>query len=264
MHRILPALALLVSLVVPAVATAGASAWFETDGARIRLLTADQTGPDGRLAGALEIALEPGWKTYWRDPGDSGIPPLIDVSASTNVKTAEIEFPAPVRFKEGWAGYDAPVLLPVRFAIPDPAKFSALEADVLLGICKDVCIPVQARLSVVQQSAEADAESAALVAAAFDALPEPATASFGIGSLRDDGAALVARAALPGDDDAHLFVVSPPGWVLQPPELVRTDGAVAFSISVAERPDKAAAVPVALDYTLVSGSKSVSGTATLD
>src|SRR6476661_4306539 len=49
----------------------------------------------------VEIKLEPGWKTYWRYPGDSGVPPTFDFSASDNVKEATVLFPAPVRFPDG-------------------------------------------------------------------------------------------------------------------------------------------------------------------
>ncbi|MDP3898147.1 MAG: protein-disulfide reductase DsbD family protein [Mesorhizobium sp.] len=257
-------LILAAGLAAPTVAAAGSSAWFDTDGARIRLLTAEAADAGGTLRGALEIVLEPGWKTYWRDPGDAGIPPQIDISASTNVSGAVFDFPAPVRFHEGWAGYAQSVSLPVRFAIPDPAHFSAVEADIFLGICKEVCVPVQARLSAAQQSAASDAESGAAVEAAFAALPGPASEGFGIAGLRDEGSRLVATATLAGDADAELFVVTPTGWVLRPPEAARADGAVSFSIPVAERPTGAAAGPVAFDYTLVSGGKSVSGTARLD
>ncbi len=65
----------------------------------------------------LEIDLKPGWKTYWRDPGDAGVPPTLDASASSNIASAELSFPAPQRFDDGfaiWAGYKEPVGIPGR------------------------------------------------------------------------------------------------------------------------------------------------------
>ena len=70
---------------------------------RRRARQAGDTGPadeKGVLQGALEIDLKPGWKTYWRDPGDAGVPPTIDATASSNVASAELSFPAPHRFDE--------------------------------------------------------------------------------------------------------------------------------------------------------------------
>ncbi len=54
---------------------ASSSDWFETEGARIRLVTTGKPAADGKLKGMLDIELKPGWKTYWRDPGDAGVPP---------------------------------------------------------------------------------------------------------------------------------------------------------------------------------------------
>lgn len=258
-----PLLLLAASMLGPDASYAGASDWHETNGARIRLVTAGQPEPDGSLHGALEIALEPGWKTYWRDPGDAGIPPQIDVSPSTNIAGAAIEFPPPVRFHEGWAGYDRSVSLPVRFSIDDPARFSAVEADIFLGVCKEVCVPVQARLSATQHTLDGEAENDAAVAAAFATLPGPTAPNFRVDSLRDDGDSIVATITLPGGTTADLFVVTPEGWVFGPPEAVAGEGGLSFSILVAERPAGTAAVPVMVDYTLVAGAASVSGTTPL-
>ena len=101
-------------------ASASSSPWIDVQGGRVRLVTSGGPNQHGILSGALEIDLAPGWKTYWRDPGDAGVPPTIDVSASANIKSAELDFPAPERHDEGdfsWAGYDRPVSLPVRFSL---------------------------------------------------------------------------------------------------------------------------------------------------
>ena len=86
---------LLCSLALPSPASASSSDWFETEGGRVRLVTTGQPDGDGNLTGILDIELKPGWKTYWRDPGDAGVPPTIDVAASPGVTGAEFSFPAP-------------------------------------------------------------------------------------------------------------------------------------------------------------------------
>jgi DsbC/DsbD-like thiol-disulfide interchange protein len=250
----------LLAAAVPAAAHAASSPWFQTDGARLRLVTIAAPDSDGTVRGVLQIALEPGWKTYWKDPGDAGIPPQIDVTASLNVSSAEIAFPPPQRFDDGvshWAGYGAPVSLPVRFKATDPARFTAIDADIFLGICKEVCVPVQARLSVAPEDGFGDE---AAVVAAFAALPAPASAEFGLTAVRDAESELVAEASLPeGAEGAELFVVTPPGWGLKPPVASIDGGRVTFRVPVVDRP-KTGLDAVQIEYTLVAGGKSVAGT----
>src|SRR5690349_10954009 len=53
------------------------------------------------LRAGIEIKLDPGWQTYWRDPGDSGAPPTFDFSGSDNVKSIDVLWPAPEKFADG-------------------------------------------------------------------------------------------------------------------------------------------------------------------
>ena len=70
------------------------------------------------LRAGVEIRLDPGWKTYWRYPGDSGVPPSLDFAASENVKSVTMLWPAPKRFADGAGGhsigYKGEVVLPLR------------------------------------------------------------------------------------------------------------------------------------------------------
>lgn len=263
MRRIVLPLITLFAAVAPAIVHAASSPWFQTDGARLRLVTIAAPDAEGMVRGVLQIALEPGWKTYWKDPGDAGIPPQIDVSSSMNVTAAEISFPPPQRFDDGvshWAGYGAPISLPVRFKVTDPAHFTAIDADIFLGICKDVCVPVQARLSVAPDDGFGDE---ATVVAGFSRLPAQAGSAFGISAVTDAGSELIAEANLPeGVDVPELFVVTPHGWGLKPPQLERSGERVIFRIPVLDRPQSKAEA-IEIEYTLISGGKSVAGVAAL-
>src|SRR5262249_40519998 len=116
------------SLLLPfggAPALASSSDWYDAEGGRIRLVTVGMPNDKGVLQGALQIDLKPGWKTYWIDPGDAGVPPSIDVSPSQNIASADMSFPAPHRFDDGfavWAGYNEPVTFPVTFTLSDPKQ----------------------------------------------------------------------------------------------------------------------------------------------
>lgn len=247
-------------LAMPGLAQAASSDWFETDGARLRLVTVDAADADGLMRGVLQIDLDDGWKTYWKDPGDAGIAPQVDVSASMNVRSAELSFPAPVRFLEGdevSIGYVQPVALPVTFQVEDPEKFTAIDADVLLGICKEICVPVQARLSATPGGVAGEADPA--IAEGFSRLPSAASAGFGLNGIRDEGSSLIADAVLPnGATGGELFVVTPKGWEFGVPLLETIDGQSAFRIPVLNRSDGAAS-KAELSYTLVADDKSVEG-----
>lgn len=105
---------------------------------------------DHRVLG-LRISLDPGWKTYWRAPGDGGLPPVFDWSRSGNLASAAVEWPAPKPFTSfgmTMLGYGGTVVLPVRAVPRDPAKPMTLRLDVSLGVCAEICIPVEATLTL--------------------------------------------------------------------------------------------------------------------
>jgi DsbC/DsbD-like thiol-disulfide interchange protein len=252
------------SFVAASPAVASSSAWIETQGGNVRLVSAGEPGPDGRLRGVLEVALKPGWKTYWRDPGDAGVPPRIDVSASTNVSGADIDFPAPSLFDDGysvWAGYDRPVRLPVTFTIPAPERFAFIKADLFLGICQTICIPVSGEVMLDPGSAPHDPADVAIVSSAFAALPSPAHDGFGISAVRVDDTTLLVQASLPAPStQAQLFVAGNDRWTFGRPEAVDAGpGKAIFKAPVLGRRDRADAGQE-IHYTLVAGGDSVSGT----
>lgn len=247
----------------PAKAQASSSAWLETDGGRVRLVTAGTQDAAGVLTGVLEIDLLPGWKTYWRDPGEAGVPPVVDVSASPNVASAELSFPAPERFDDGyskWVGYKHPVALPVRFRLKSSAGPGLIDANVFLGICETICIPVQGRLEIDPADDPDNADDAAIVKAALDALPDPEQPDFGVTLLKREDKRIQVEANFPGDPDTvDFFIAGELGYVFGTPERNETDGTVLFSIPILERP---ADVPAkgALRYVLATDAGAVEGT----
>ncbi|NGO52261.1 protein-disulfide reductase DsbD domain-containing protein [Allomesorhizobium camelthorni] len=246
----------------PLSALASSSDWFETQGGRIRLVTAGKPDEAGRLKGMLEVDLLPGWKTYWRDPGDAGVPPQIDISASENITSAEFAFPVPERHDDGgfkWAGYDEPVALPIIFTLKSPAEAALIEADVFLGVCESICIPAQTRLTLDPASDPDNPEDTAAVAAALAALPAPAKPEFGVSSAREEGSKLIVEAKFPGDPaSAEFFLAGADGYAFGTPERVEKEGKTLFSLEILARPDS---VPAGdgLHYTLVTDAGAVGG-----
>lgn len=99
----------------------------------------------GTHMAALHLRLADGWKTYWRVPGDAGIPPRFDWAGSGNLAGVRIHWPQPnVFYLSGvrTLGFERELVLPLEFVLNDPAAPAQVMARIDLGVCEDVCIPV--------------------------------------------------------------------------------------------------------------------------
>jgi DsbC/DsbD-like thiol-disulfide interchange protein len=248
-------------LLVGADVMAASSDWVEMPGGRIRLLTSGEPDAAGALRGALQIDLKPGWKTYWQDPGDAGVPPTIDLADKAGLAGIEIGFPAPSRYEEDgvkWAGYDKPVVFPVTFrlAASGPVK---ITANVFLGVCETICVPVSASMMLDPEAPSADPSEAMVVDAAFAALPPPATPSFGVDGVAIENDRLIVEAVVPGDPAAaDLFLAGNSDYVFGAPQRIERDGRAAFAVPFI-RPN-ATPQGEGLAYTLVGEQGAVRGT----
>lgn len=113
------------------------------------LLSGWQTGNGNHMAG-LHLALAPGWKTYWRSPGEAGLPPLFNWSGSVNVKSVRVLWPSPDVFEINGLqsiGYHDAVVLPLEVTPRDVRLPVQLHASIDLGICRDICLPASLTLS---------------------------------------------------------------------------------------------------------------------
>ncbi|MFP6706625.1 MAG: protein-disulfide reductase DsbD domain-containing protein [Alphaproteobacteria bacterium] len=124
------------------------TAWQGGEEAAVRLVS-DRNALDerGRVWLGVHIQLKPGWKTYWRNPGESGAPPLLNWQDSKNLSDAEVKWPAPTRFSAfGFDsfGYHDEVVLPVLLRAAAPGKPLAARLDMNYMVCKNVCIPMHA------------------------------------------------------------------------------------------------------------------------
>ena len=122
---------------------------FSTDWAKAAKSEARLVAAGGALAG-FEIRLAPGAITYWRDPGEAGVPPTFDFSGSDNVAKVEPVFPAPKRIHEADGseafGYEAGVIIPLIVERRDPAKPVTLALDASYAVCEKLCLPAEAKL----------------------------------------------------------------------------------------------------------------------
>jgi DsbC/DsbD-like thiol-disulfide interchange protein len=114
-----------------------ASAWQRDGHSALRLLAGSRSG--AVLLGGIAIELQPGWKTYWRTPGDSGVPPRFDFSRSENIEAITVLWPAPSKFDDGAGGYSLgykkQVVLPLRIVAKNADKPVTLRADINYAVC---------------------------------------------------------------------------------------------------------------------------------
>ncbi len=146
LERIAPILITLLAILWPGAAfSEAATDWLDGSKADIRLISATTAVGDlGTIPLGVEVRLEDGWKTYWRSPGDAGVPPFVAWDGSSNLAEARFQWPAPVRFNYydlETFGYQKSVVFPIQVRVAKTGEGVSLRAQVDLLICDDVCIP---------------------------------------------------------------------------------------------------------------------------
>jgi DsbC/DsbD-like thiol-disulfide interchange protein len=257
-------LALFITLfALPDIANAAATDWIEEDGARIRLVAAEPAPDAAEIRAALVVELKPGWKTYWRDPGDAGVPPQFNLAGGSNVTAARLDYPAPDRYVEGESksiGYKHPVSFPIIFTLKTPGTPSAIKATAFLGICEEICVPVQAEFSLDVPVAVGSTADQTLVQAAFEALPKGANASFGLTNLAYQPKALEIEVAAPSSDAPPELFIAADRFLFGVPKLTATlKEKSRFNVPIVFAPKTAMIEDTEVHYTIKSGGMAVSG-----
>lgn len=204
--------------------------WATNEGGRMRLIALPPT-VDGTVRGALQIEPNPGWITYWKEPGDAGIPPQLDVSAQGGVTLHRLRYPVPKRIDSGTLrdlGYDHPVTLPFELTVEDPSKPLRIGVSAFVGLCRNICIPFQADFSLRLADAGATpVEEAMLLASAETKLPEAPSPDFALTHYALTGNELLRlKLRLPGANTLppQVIVTGPQGHVFFDSKDGRQDG----------------------------------------
>ena len=226
---------LLAALFLSTSAHAAESSWLNATDSKVRLIggTVPVKGEERTVAG-IQIRMEPGWKTYWRNPGDSGVPPSFDWKGSTNLKAADVLYPAPRRFTDAGGvaiGYEDEVVFPVLITPERPDEPVELKLSLSYGLCKDLCIPNEASLSLELPAKGAAGNGDALLLARFlDLVPKPVEPgklpALGGIEARLDGPKpeLQIDALFPADSaGGELFIEAPDAYVPVPTSMGPSD-----------------------------------------
>src|ERR1700759_2334644 len=241
-----------------------ASPWQKDGHSAVRLLAGSRSG--AVLLGGVAFQLKPGWKTYWRTPGDSGVPPRFDFSKSDNVEAVTILWPAPKKFDDGAGGislgYHDQIVLPLRIVAKNIDKPVTLRAAINYAVCEKLCIPVEANTELAFNSVASTEDSALF--AALDTVPKPANVGdpnpLTIRDVKRDGKSTVlVDVAVPDARDVNLFVEGPtPDWGLPVPKLAAQSppGVKRFSFQLDGVPPGVSPDGAALKLTLVGADRS--------
>src|SRR5262245_48107384 len=142
-----------------------------------RLVAGSQRATDGALRAGVEIRLKAGWHTYWRYPGDAGVPPKFDFAASQNLKRAVVLWPAPQRLVEAGGttlGYSSDVIFPMRLEPVDAKKPVMLRLKLDYAICEKLCVPAEATVELALGTFKGTTSGDAALAAAETRVPRVA------------------------------------------------------------------------------------------
>ena len=135
-----------------------ASDWAPDLRSAVRLIIASAPRGAAQFRAGVELRLDPGWHTYWRYPGDSGVPPNFDFSGSENLRTAKLLYPAPKAFTDEAGtsiGYSDRVIFPLRITPRDPTKPVRLKVGVSYAVCEKLCVPASGHPEVTLKPRQA-------------------------------------------------------------------------------------------------------------
>ena len=244
------------------------SDWTELSEGQLRLL-AERDG-SGAIRGGVEIALEPGWHTYWRYPGVSGIPPRLDFAGSENVRRVTVSYPVPERYDDGTGIsliYRDSVVFPFVVEAVDPEKAVSLRLEALLGVCREICIPAEAKAVLpVPLEPDPDPLTRAVLESAGTRIPgAPERGRFAVEMAEVSGSDLRVALVLPEGGAPDLFVEPPEGWFVEQPVLVSAGaGRAVFDIPLgAGVPKGESAAGKTFRFLAVAGLRSIEETVVL-
>jgi DsbC/DsbD-like thiol-disulfide interchange protein len=260
-------IAFLLLMLTPAHALAARSDWSRAEQSELRLLLSPEAG--GEISGAIQIVLEPGWHTYWRTPGEAGVPPKFDFSGSENVAAVEVRYPVPERLDDGVSVsliYRDEAVFPIEVTPLRAGEPVTLRLAARFGVCSDVCIPTEAAAALTLSPDEpTDPLAEAVVEGVAPRIPKvPNPGQFDIEHVGAESDALIIDVRMPDSSYADLFAEPPAGWYLGQPEFSgRAAGVSRYRLSLAGRPHDAAVSGQTFRFVAVAGGEAIETAVTL-
>lgn len=266
----------IVLLAGTAAAADDGSRWDGDARSAVRLIAGSQPAGAAPIRAGIQIRLKPGWHTYWRYPGDAGVPPRIDFQGSQNVKSLDVRWPAPQRLPEAGAvtiGYDRDVVLPLVIVPQDRTKPVTLRLKFDYAICEKLCVPAEGKAELVLAGGPSGLEGP--LAAAEARVPKKSALGQGMGLSiraikREERSArprIVVDVAAPGGVAVDLFAEGPgPDWALPVPAAIAgaPAGVQRFAFDLDGAPPGIKYDGALVTLTAVAGDEAIEVTTRLD
>ena len=249
-------------------ARAAAGPWVDQEQVRLRLVAAGPAAGEAETLNlGLHFRLEPGWKIYWRSPGEAGYPPSVDWSGSENLAEVRLNWPVPHRFSlfgfETFGYYDE-VVLPVDARPERPGEPVLLRAKVAYLTCKEICIPREAQLALAVPAAGAGSSGDGFLIDSFRTMVPGDGTAVGLsldrvvltGTVEAPVLQVTARSDIAfGAPD--VLVEAPPGFVFGKPEVALTEDGktAALRLAVLAAPDESVLEGKRLTLTVIDGRR---------
>lgn len=227
------------------------STWTDAQKSSLRLIAAGGSPTEGFYRAAIEIRLDPGVLTYWRMPGDAGVPPVFSFEGSTNVGAVEVFYPVPTRIDESGTeafGYRDHVTFPIHVTPADATRPALVALSLSYAVCGRICVPAkaEAKLSLLPDqmgtnsaNAEATAITAAEATVPLRLKPQERDTKVKIDRVKE--APLPTwRLSVQNGSAQDLFAEAPPGWYFSTRKTGRPNE---FLIVQVEQPSKESRAP---------------------
>jgi DsbC/DsbD-like thiol-disulfide interchange protein len=243
-----------------------ASSWDGDARSAVRLIAGAAAG---KVRAGVELRLKAGWHTYWRYPGDAGVPPRFDFAGSENVKSVTVLWPAPQRILEQGLvaiGYGRDVTWPLAIVPENAVKPVTLRLKLDYAVCEKLCVPAEGKAELVVKGGSASNDAA--LAAALARVPKQVALGEGAplavrAVRREKGAArdrVIVDVAAPAGAEVALFAEGPaPDWALPVPMAV--EGAPAglqrFAFDLDGAPPGATYAGAVITLTAVAGEHAI-------
>jgi DsbC/DsbD-like thiol-disulfide interchange protein len=225
--RFPPTLALcgIVLLLATSARADSASPWTDDTRSSLRLIAGNEKPGAENLRAGIEIKLQPGWHTYWRYPGDSGVPPRFSFAGSDNVASVKVLYPAPQAITDEAGvtiGYKRNVIFPLRVVPRQKDKPVTLHLQADYAVCEKLCVPVEAQAQLTL-SGPAGASEALLAAAEARVPKDVSKATAGLSARRvtgdKDRPLVMVDLAAPAGEKVEIFAEGPTAeWALPIPK----------------------------------------------
>ncbi len=275
LFQVLASTGLTATFAVPGALANAASAWSEASHSSLRLIRGSSVKP-GEYRAGIVLRLKPGFKTYWRHPGDSGVPPVFRFDGSQNLGEAVVHFPVPRRFDDGAGGISfgytaSEIVLPVTITARNPKQAVVLRLEADYAVCEKLCVPVHGKAEL-EITLDGRSPHDNVLREAMSAVPVVAKlgspGAVQIIALRKGLTAehFLVDVSLPSGVTPELFIEGESPWFLESKSFIPASGGrpATFTVMVIERDKSPDCQGANLTLTLASGSQAIEVSTRLD